>query len=168
SVRVHVFAGAFAIVFTGSAIAFAATGARVQARPDLVVSSISNPPAVVFQGNSFEVHDGTRNGGHATAGRTVTQYYLGNPVHRADGRRPPAGRRSVPRLTPGRASSGTGTVRTLPSLVFGTYSLVACADGGRTVRESNERNNCRAAATTVIVKKPPPPAYPLPLPLSPA
>jgi len=154
-VRVQVFAAAFAIVFTSSAIAFAATGARVQARPDLVVSSISNPPAVVFQGNSFEVHDGTRNGGHATAGRTVTQYYL---VNRADGRRTPAGRRSVPRLTPGRASSGTGTVRTLPSLVFGTYSLVACADGGRTVRESNERNNCRTAATTVIVKKPPPPA----------
>jgi len=49
-------------------------------------------------------------------------------------------------------------VKALPSLAFGTYSLVACADGGRTVSESNERNNCRTAATTVIVKKPPPPA----------
>jgi subtilase family serine protease len=152
--RVQVFAAAFAIVFTGSAIAFAATGARVQARPDLVVSSISNPPTVVFQGDSFKVRDRTRNGGHATAVRTVTQYYL---VSTTSGRRTPSGRRPVARLSPGRASSGTGTVRALASLAFGTYSLVACADGSHAVTESNERNNCRTAATTLIIKKPPPP-----------
>jgi subtilase family serine protease len=152
--RVQVFAAAFAIVFTGSAIAFAATGARARAKPDLVVSSISNPPTIVFRGNSFQVRDRTRNRGNATAGRTVTQYYL---MSRSDGQRTPAGRRSVARLGPGRASSGAGTVRALPSLAFGTYSLVACADAGRAVRESNERDNCRTAATTVIVKKPPPP-----------
>ncbi|MGN6431409.1 MAG: CARDB domain-containing protein [Gaiellaceae bacterium] len=153
--RVQVFAAAFAIVFTGSAIAFAATGARVRARPDLVVTSISNPPAVVFQGNSFKVHDRTRDIGGRAAGRTVTQYYL---VSTTSGQRTPAGRRSVARLRPGRASLGTGTVRALPSLAFGTYSLVACADGGHAVSESNEHNNCRTAATTVIIKKPPPPA----------
>src|SRR5204863_4324478 len=72
--RVQVFAAALAIVFTGSAIAFAATGVR--AKPDLVVSSISHPPSVVFQGHSFQVRDSTRNRGGAAAGRTVTQYYL--------------------------------------------------------------------------------------------
>jgi hypothetical protein len=57
--RVQVFAAALAIVFTGTAIAFAATGVR--AKPDLVVSSISNPPTVIFQGHSFPVLDRTRN-----------------------------------------------------------------------------------------------------------
>jgi hypothetical protein len=151
--RVQVFAAALAVVFTGSAIAFAATGTGVQARADLVVSSLSNPPSVVFQGNTFQVHDVTRNRGVTGGVRTVTQYYLsGNGV------REPAGSRSVPRLRAGRSSSGLGTVLARSSLEVGSYSLVACADGGRAVRESNERNNCRTAATKVVVKKPLPPA----------
>ena len=99
--RVQVFAAALAIVFTGSAIAFAATGVR--AKPDLVVSSISNPPSVVFQGHKFQVHDRTRNRGRATAAPTATQYYL---ISDSSGAREPAGRRSVPRLRPGHSSSG--------------------------------------------------------------
>jgi hypothetical protein len=150
--RVQVFAAALAIVFTGSAIAFAATGTGARARPDLVVSSISNPPSVVFQGHSFQIRDRTRNRGLAAAGRTVTQYYLSK-----DGNREPAGRRSVPRLRAGRSSLGTGTVTALSSLELGTYSLVACADGAGAVRESSERDNCRIAATKVVIKKPPPP-----------
>jgi hypothetical protein len=49
-------------------------------------------------------------------------------------------------------------VRVLATLEIGAYSLVACADGPKTVQESNERNNCRTAATAVIVRRPPPPA----------
>ena len=151
--RVQVFAAALATVLTGSAIAFAATGTLVQARPDLVVGSISNPPSVVFQGHTFQVHDQTRNRGRATGGRTVTQYYLsGNGVREL------VGRRSVPRLRAGRSSSGAGIVLARSALGTGTYSLVACADAGRAVRESNERNNCRTAATKVVIKQPPPPA----------
>lgn len=150
--RVQVFTAALALVFTGSAIAFAATG--VSAKPDLVVSSISNPPSVVFQGHTFEVRDRTRNRGRATAGRSVTQYYLRSDT---TGAREPAGRRSVPRLRPAHSSSGIATVTALSSLELGTYSLIACADGGRAVRESSERDNCRTAAAKVVIKKPPPP-----------
>ena len=150
--RVQLFAAALAIVFTGSAIAFAATGVR--AKPDLVVSSISNPPSVVFQGHLFQVRDHTRNRGRATAGRSVTQYYLRSDT---GGAREPAGRRSIPRLRPGKSSAGTGTVTAVSSLALGTYSLVACADGARAVRESSERDNCRTAATKVVIKEPPPP-----------
>jgi len=151
--RVQVFAAALAVVFTGSAIAFAATGTRVQARPDLIVGSISNPPSVVFQGHTFQVRDRTRNRGRATGGRTVTQYYLSG-----NGARERVGRRSVPRLRAGLSSSGAGIVLAPSALGVGTYSLVACADGGRAVRESNERNNCRTAAMKVVIKQPPPPA----------
>jgi hypothetical protein len=153
--RVQVFAAALAIVFTSSAIAFAATGVR--AKPDLVVSSISNPPRVIFQGHSFPVRDRTRNRGRAPAGRTVTQYYL---VSASTGARAPVGRRPVPRLGPGHGSSGTGRVTALSSLELGPYSLQACGDGSRAVRESSERNNCRTAATKVVVKKPPLPPQP--------
>ncbi|HYX77039.1 MAG TPA: CARDB domain-containing protein [Gaiellaceae bacterium] len=152
--RVQVFAAALAVVFTGSAIAFAATGTRVQARPDLVVASLSNPPGVVLQGHTFQVHDGTRNRGRATAGHTVTQYYL---TSASTGVRKAIGNRPVPRLRAGHRSLGHGTVLASSSLEAGTYSLVACADGGHAVRESNEPNNCRTAATTVVVKKPLPP-----------
>ena len=153
--RVQVFAAALAVVLTGSAIAFAATGTRVQARPDLVIGSLSNPPSVVFQGHSFQVHDGTRNRGRATAGRSVTQYYL---TSASTGVREPVGGRSIPHLGAGRRSLGHGNVVARLALELGTYSLVACADGGRAVREANERNNCRTAATKVVIKKPPPPA----------
>jgi hypothetical protein len=64
--RVHVFAAVLAIIFTGSAIAFAATGVR--AKTDLVVSSISNPPTVIFQGHSFPFRDRARNRGRRRPG----------------------------------------------------------------------------------------------------
>jgi hypothetical protein len=48
-------------------------------------------------------------------------------------------------------------VTALSSLELGTYSLVACADGARGVRESSERDNCRTATTKLVIKEPPPP-----------
>ena len=134
--RVQAFSAVLALVFTGSAIAFAATGNRIGVRPDLVVSSVSNPPAVVVPGHSFQTHDRTRNAGRAAAGPTVTRYYLS-----ADGRRTAVGHRSVPRLRPARSSAAAGTVKA--AVEPGVYSLVACADGGAAVRESNERDNVR-------------------------
>jgi subtilase family serine protease len=150
--RFHVVAGALGVSLIASGLALASTSAGKIARPDLVVSSLSNPPSVVFRGRGFTVTDRTRNIGRATARATVTKYFLS-----ANGQRTAAGRRSVVRLRPQRSSRGTTTVTVPTTLEFGTYSLVACADGAAAVRESNERNNCRTAATTVIVKKPPPP-----------
>jgi subtilase family serine protease len=150
--RFQLLAGALVVSLIASGLAFAATRTDVRARPDLVVSSISNPPDVVMQGGDFPVRDRTRNMGSATARATVTQYYL-----TANGQRTAAGRRSVVRLRPHRSSTGSAMAKVALTLAPGTYSLVACADGAGSVREANERNNCRTAATTVVVKKPPPP-----------
>ena len=150
--RVQAFSAVLALAFTGSAVAFAATGNRVAARPDLVVSSISNPPDVALPGHSFQIRDRTRNIGRAAAGPTVTRYYLS-----ANGRRTGAGHRPVPRLRAGHSSAAAGTVTVAATLKPGVYSLLACADGSGAVRESSERDNCRTAATKLIVKKPPPP-----------
>jgi subtilase family serine protease len=150
--RLQAFTGALAVSLIASGLAFASTRTPERARPDLVVSSLSNPPAVSFAGRSFSVNDRTRNIGRATARATVTQYYLHNSETRFA-----AGHRSVIRLTAERSSRGSANAVVLDTVPIGTYSFVACADGKGAVRESNERNNCRTAATKITIKKPPPP-----------
>jgi hypothetical protein len=144
--------GALAVPLIASSLAFTATRTGAAARPDLVVSSVSNPPGVVVQGASFPVRDRTRNVGSASARATVTRYFFA-----AKGQRTAAGRRAVVRLLSHRSSTGVATAKVPLTLAPGTYSVVACADGTRIVREANERDNCRASATTVVVRKPPPP-----------
>jgi subtilase family serine protease len=148
--RLQVTGAAFVVSLVACGVAFAATGADVSAKPDLVVGSLSNPPSVAFQAKSFTVKDTTRNAGGATAARSVTTYYLSRAGHRTA-----AGRRAVPRLGPKRSSTRSATVSVSVAVEVGTYSLVACADGTHVVKESNERDNCRTAATKVVVKKPP-------------
>ena len=148
--RVQVVAGALVVSLAACGVVFAAAGG-IRARPDLVVSSLSMAPVVVLQGSSFPVKDTTRNVGGATAVPGTTQYYLSTGGHRTA-----IGRRLVPRLKPQRSSTHSATAKVPVTLEGGTYSLIACADGTHIVRESNERNNCRAAARKVIVKKPPP------------
>jgi hypothetical protein len=150
--RLSVITGALVVSLIAAGLAFASMRTSEGARPDLVVSSISNPPAVAFEGHVFAVTDRTSNIGGATARATVTQYYL-----TSSGNRTAVGRRLVVRLKPGRSSRGLSHAKVLDSVAPGIYSLVACADGKGAVRESNERNNCRTAATKLIVKKQPPP-----------
>jgi len=150
--RLQLLTGVLAVFLLASGLAFASTRTTEAARPDLVVSSISNPPGVAFPGRVFSVTDRTRNIGGAAAGKTVTRYYLS-----ASGKRTAIGLRSVSRLSPKRSSHGSANARVPETVAFGVYSLVACADASSAVREANERNNCRKAATTIVVKKPPPP-----------
>ena len=150
--RFQALAGALAVSLIASGLALAATRAGEGARPDLIVSSVSTPNGfVVFQGSGLQVRDRTRNIGSASARATVTRYYLS-----ANGQRTAVGRRLLARLGSHRSSTGSATATAPATLEVGAYSLVACADGARAVRETNERNNCRIAATKVVVKKPPP------------
>jgi len=150
--RLQLVSVALAVFLLASGLAFASTRTTEAARPDLVVSSISNPPGVAFPGRVFSVTDRTRNIGGAAAGKTVTRYYLS-----ASGKRTAIGLRSVSRLSPKRSSHGSANAKVPETVTFGVYSLVACADASNAFREANERNNCRKAATTIVIKKPPPP-----------
>jgi hypothetical protein len=149
--RFQLMVGALVICLFASAVAFAATGSRGTARPDLVVSSLTNPPRIVFPGNSFDVKDVTRNIGAAAARASVTQYYYVG----TNGRRTAGGRHTVSPLRPHRASTRSAQALVPQTIEPGTYSFVACADGTHVVRESNERNDCRTAATKLVVKKVP-------------
>ena len=115
----------------------AAVGLAAPARPDLVVTN-------VVAGERLAASDRVENRGRRRAGVSLTRYTL-----TAGGRRYVLGTRRVPALRPGATASGAVRLRVPASLADGTYTLRACADAGRDVRESDERNNCRSTTLTV-------------------
>ncbi len=119
--------------------------------PDLVETSVSDPPATATVGSSFPVTDTVQNIGTGAAGASVTQYAISQSNTHGVNARLLTGSRAVPALAAGGTSTGTVTV-TIPSgTAPGTYYLVACADLANAVPESNEANNCRASAGQVTV-----------------
>jgi subtilisin family serine protease len=121
--------------------------------PDLVETSVANPPPAALPGGSFSVTDTVINQGTGSAGPSTTRYYLSTDTTKSSEDKL-LGTRSVPALEPGAASTGTQTVTVPTTTTLGTYYLLACADDSLTVAESNETNNCIASAALVQVKAP--------------
>ena len=121
--------------------------------PDLIETSVTNPPATVLDGGSFSVTDTVQNTGSATAAASTTRYYLSTTTSKS-GARLLTGSRAVPSLAAGATSSGTVTVTVSAGTAGGTYFLLACADDTLVVPEINENNNCKASATQVTVSGP--------------
>jgi subtilase family serine protease len=126
--------------------------------PDLVVTTVGNPPASAVLGQTFSVSETVKNQGTADAGTTFTKYYLSSNGHT------PLyllGNRSVAALTVGSMNSGSATATVPNEVPVGSYFLVACADSGpgtgprvSQVAESDESNNCTGSAMTVAVTGP--------------
>ena len=131
--------------------------ARGRHKPDLVERRIGNPPARVDAGMSFKINDLARNRGRASAGASVTRYYLADR-----GFVLVAGARRVPAIRRHHRSRGIAHLSIPADAPAGRYSLLACVDANRRVAESNEQNNCRASRGRVVVPGPggviPPPA----------
>jgi subtilase family serine protease len=122
-------------------------------RPDLVETTLSAPPATVVRGTGFAVTDTVLNQAAVPSGASTTRYYLSaNTVK--DGNDRQIGSRSVPALDVQGTSTGTVTVTVPSNMQVGTYYLLACADGGSNVTETDETNNCLASNTTVQVTTP--------------
>jgi len=122
--------------------------------PDLVVTSVSNPPATAGAGGTFSVTATIANQGTATAAASTARFYLSTDQLKDGGDALLSGTRSVASLTAGQSSSGSTTVTIPSSMAAGTYYLLACADDTLAVSESNEGNNCRASANTVQIALP--------------
>ena len=137
----------FAVLVTGVGAAWAKP-----ARPDLVVTKGPRVPATVDPGTHLKVKDVVRNKGRRKARRSVTRYYLSLDRTRDKGDQRLAGKRVVKRLKPRRLSRGRARVRIPAGLALGQYRLLACADDRRKVRESRERNNCRASRVVEVVQ----------------
>ena len=123
--------------------------------PDLVETSVSDPPSTASAGDSFSVTDTVENQGSSTPLRSFTQYYLSSSGVKDSGAILLIGKRSIPALTPGMTSKGTVTVEIPFNAKEDTYYLLACADDTSEITEGNEQNNCIASSTQVTLSHPP-------------
>jgi subtilase family serine protease len=98
--------------------------------------------------------DTVTNGGTGDAAASTTWYYLSlDAVHVAPGTIS-IGRRAVPAITAGSSNTGSQPVKVVAGTAAGTYYILACADRGYVVPESNENNNCAASTTTMVLTGP--------------
>ena len=136
---------------------FSDTRVQVLLYPDLVESSVSDPPSAAQPGDSFTVTDTVKNNGDTDASVSTTQYYLATCTKITNctkklltgGRGVPA----LPDLFLSAGESSTGSVEvTIPSTIpSGEYYLHACADSTKVVSEGKENNNCRKSANMITV-----------------
>jgi subtilase family serine protease len=121
--------------------------------PNLQVSSITNPPAVVTLGTSFNLGNSVRNVGLGAAATTSTKYYL---VSTLDGtKKDLQGTQVVPPLNGGQTFSTQQTLTVREETLRGQYKVQACADGGHDAVESIEDDNCLTSGAIVKVVGPP-------------
>jgi subtilisin len=121
--------------------------------PDLVVSTLTKPPAAVSPGRAFSVTDTTRNSGSQDAtAASVTRYVLSADTVRSADDVVLTGTHAVPALGAARQHRATVRVVVPATAAPGTYRLLACADDTALLTETNETNNCRASATQVTVR----------------
>ncbi len=123
--------------------------------PDLVETSVTDPPSTASAGDSFSVTDTVENQGNRISLTSVTQYYLSSSGVKDNGAIRLIGKRSVPILAPGRASKGTVTVEIPHTAPEDMYYLLACTDDINKVAEGSEQNNCITSSTQVTLSPPP-------------
>lgn len=115
--------------------------------PDLVVSALS-APTLAAAGAIVSVNDTTKNQGSVSAGASTTRLYLSvDPT--LDAGDIPLGDRAVGALSASSSSSGSTSVTVPANTAAGQYHIVAKADVGLMIPESNETNNTRARAINI-------------------
>jgi subtilase family serine protease len=119
--------------------------------PDLIETSVTDPPPSSKPGNTFSVTDTAKNQGNADSGASQTRYYLSTDKITSTTDKLLTGSRSVSALTPGSTDGGTVTVTIPTGTTLGSYYLLACADDTNLVIESNEHNNCKASINKVQI-----------------
>jgi subtilase family serine protease len=119
-------------------------------RPDLVVTSVSNPPATAVPGDSFTVTATVKNQGILASPGTVTKFYLVGSVTKNL-----SGIQDIAPLAPAASDGPTVTIALFSDTAPGTYVLQACADDDNVVIEAVESNNCTTSATSITVLQTP-------------
>src|SRR5262249_31593130 len=117
---------------------------------DLIVTSLTDPPATVLPGDSFSVTATVKNQGFVSAPGTVTKVYLVGNV-----RKNLKGIQDIAPLAFNQSDGPTVTVAVYSDTVPGTYALQACADDDDVVIETDETNNCTSTTATVTVLQTP-------------
>ncbi len=113
---------------------------------DVLVTALT-APAGASPGDTITVGDTTKNAGKGAAPGSVTAYYLSSDMSLSgDDRR--LGSRSVAPLGAGKLHAGSLAV-TVPGVAPGAYFVLAVADEGAVLGETNESNNVRSRAIRI-------------------
>lgn len=127
----------------------ASTTTLVVSGADLIPVALS----VSRSGGNLLINDRVQNQGIAAAGTFAVGYYISSDeIFQADNDLFLCSR-TVTALAAGASDPATGTIRTtcaIPALSYSNYYLVAVADSGNNVIESNEINNSRARANLIL------------------
>jgi len=133
----------------------ASTGTMEVLQPDLVETSLSEPPANAVPGSSFPVTDTVLNQGTgASVTAAGTRYYLSENPTLGGADIQLFGLRSYVSLAPGAESTGTINVTVPSSTPEASYFFVACADATGLLFEMDETNNCLTSAGKIQVNIP--------------
>ena len=110
--------------------------------PDLYVSALIAPARAGASGDQISVTDTTANKEGSAAGASTTAFFLSlnTTLDAGDYRLTPS--RPIQPLAPGQSSIATTTL-TLPTVVPGTWYLIANADDANIVPEPFEANNAK-------------------------
>ena len=124
----------------------------IVALPDLVLATISNPPAGAAPGTTFVVTAAVQNPSPVTAPASTLRYYFSTDAFKDGADTLLTATRSVAALLAGATSSANTTVTVPTTTVPGTYFVLACADDVLVVNEADETNNCRASGASLLVQ----------------
>lgn len=115
---------------------------------DLVVTTLTGP-VNAGAGTSITVNDVTKNQGAGPSETSVTAFYLSlNTI--IDATDIALGTRNIGVLPPGGTDSAPSTFTVPSNTAVGNYYLLAKADAGATVSESNENNNVKMGSVIPI------------------
>ncbi|WP_210648968.1 CARDB domain-containing protein [Nocardioides sp. SYSU D00065] len=117
-------------------------------RPDLAVKSVT-VTAAAKPGEAISVSAKVKNASKRKAPATRITFALSTDKSGGDIALPVKSK--VKTLKPGKSASVKASVVLPASTPDGSYFVIACADAGKKVRESKEKNNCRASAAPVKV-----------------
>ncbi|GAA5123700.1 hypothetical protein GCM10023339_44040 [Alloalcanivorax gelatiniphagus] len=126
-----------------------ASAAAASPRPDLTITSVTVTGAAK-PGEVISVSTKVKNASKAKAPATRTTFALSTDKSAGGDVTLPV-KSKVKALKPGKRASVKASVVLPASTADGSYFVIACADGGKKVRESNEKNNCRASDAPVKV-----------------
>jgi hypothetical protein len=112
--------------------------------PNLAVTKVSKPPATEKVGAKLKVAIKVRDKGDAKAGKSKLAVYLGKGKKHNKKKDKRLKSVKLKALAPGKAAKRKLTLTIPLQTVAGSYRLIVCADAKKKVKESKERDNCRA------------------------
>src|SRR4051794_12950939 len=143
-----------AAMAAATALVAAPASARSAPHADLAVTRVAGlPHGTLAAGASLRLATTVKNRGRRASAASKLALYVSadRRLDRLDTR---AGRVGVPRLRGARRRTVRPRLTIRAPAAGGAWFLLACADATRVVRESNERNNCRASARMAAVSGP--------------